>query len=141
MQIQFRFDPDLKILFAKGSGIISLDDLLEYGKKVLEIPGDLTGAIEYVDFSETKDIAVSYQSAQHMLDVYKQWMSKGIAGSVLYAPTDVCYGMARMIGAVLSSVSGNPVHGPLVTREPISPENLRSWLAEAMATERSDDSR
>ena len=137
MQIQYHFDSELKILFAKGIGIISLDELMEYGRKVLEIPDDLTGAIEYVDFSEATDIAVSYQSAQQMLDVYKQWMAKGIVGSVLYTPTDLCYGMARMIGAVLSSVSGKPVRGPLVTRMPISPENLRSWLAEAIAAEHS----
>ena len=133
MQIQYHFDPKLKILFAKGSGNISLNDLMVYGRKVLEIPDDLHGAIEYVDFSEAKDIAVSFQSAQLMIDVYKQWMERGIIGSVLFAPTDFCYGMARMIGAALSTVSGNPASGAFVTRTPIAPENLRLWLGEAIA--------
>ena len=128
MAIRYHFEPEWKIFCAKGAGIVSLDDLLEYGRQVYEMPDDLAGTIEYVDLSEATDIAVSYQSAQQMLDMYKGWMARGIAGSVLYAPSDLCYGLARMISAVISSISGIKEGGPLVTRIPIPPESLRSWL-------------
>lgn len=126
MPIEYYFNSDLKILYAKGIGLVSLHDLLEYGNKVLEIEHDLTGVIEYVDFSQATDIAVSYHSAQQMLDIYKKWMARGIRGSVLYAPSDLCFGLTRMISAVISSVAGIAVNAPLVTRSPLSPENLKS---------------
>jgi len=135
MPIQYHFDPVLKILLAKGSEIISLDDVLQYGRNVLEQPHDLKETIEYIDLSEAKDVAVSYQSAQQMLSIYQQWMERGVIGSVVYAPNDVCYGMARMISVVLSSVAGGPVRGHILSRTPIRPENLRSWLAKAIMAE------
>jgi hypothetical protein len=130
MAIHYHFDRKWKIVYAKGIGIVSLTDLLEYGREVLALPDDLTGAVEYVDLSAATDIAVTYQSAQQMIDIYKGWMERGIAGSVLYAPSDLCYGLARMISSVISSVSGIKDGGALVTRTPISPEDLRAWLAE-----------
>jgi len=129
MAIQYHFNRDLKILFAKGVGIVSLDDLLRYGKEVLNMDEDLTGSVEYVDLSEATDITVSYHSAQQMLNIYQGWMERGIKASILYTPSDFSYGIARMISAVLSSVAGISPGGPLITRTPIPPENLKSWLA------------
>ena len=129
MAIQYHFNRDLKVLLVKGVGTVSLDDLLRYGKEVLNMDEDFTGAVEYVDLSEATDIAVSYHSAQQMLNIYKGWAARGIKASILYTPSDFSYGIARMIGAVLSSVAGNSPGGPLITRTPIQPENLSSWLA------------
>jgi hypothetical protein len=126
MPIQYHYDPSLKVIFAKGIGVVSLTDLLEYGMQVLKTKEDLSGAVEYVDLSEAIDIAVSYNSASNMIEIYKQWISRGVKGSVLYAPSDFCYAMARMIGAVISSVMGKPDRGPLVVRTPVSPETLAS---------------
>ncbi len=134
MPIQYHFDPVLKILLAKGSEVISLDDILQYGISVLELPHDLKETIEYIDLSETKDVAVSYQSAQRMLSLYTRWMERGVIGSVAYAPNDACYGMARMISVVLSTVARGPVRGHILSRTPIRPEDLRSWLARAITS-------
>jgi hypothetical protein len=124
MPIDHHYDADQRIIYARAGGVVSLQELMAYGDDILGLQEDLSGAIEYVDFSNASDIAVTYKTARQMVEKYKGWASLGIRGSVIFAPSDLCYGIARMIGSVIAAVARNPEAGAHVTRTPLSPDQL-----------------
>ncbi len=129
MPIKFRYDEDDKIIYAEGEGIVTLNDLLDYGENILQLESDLNGATEYVNFENVEDISVTYQTAKRMLSVYGKWVQRGVKGSIIYAPGTINYGMARMIGAVLSSVMNVDSGGPEIIQRPLKSEEIKKYFS------------
>ena len=128
MSIEFQYHPDLKILCAKGGSEVFPDDFLGYSERVLAIEDDLTGTIEYIDLGGVKQIHITFDLAYEMAGPYTDRMARGIEASVIYAPTEFSYGLARMISRVVSGREGASERRPIVTRTPVPLTDLREWL-------------
>ncbi|MCK5683568.1 hypothetical protein KAJ27_05585 [bacterium] len=127
MSIDFKFDSESKIIFSKSKGCIKYSELIEYGHKVLELGSKLNGVIEYIDLSQADDVELSYSSSMEIVDIYMKWGKHGLCGSVIFAPSDLCFGLARMMSATISAVTGVPDDIVLVTREPMTVSQLRNY--------------
>ncbi len=124
MPIEFQYDEENRVIITKGTGVVSMDELIVYGRNVLNLDGDLKGAVEYVDLSQATDVELTYLSAKSMLSTYRKWMERGVKGSVFYVPSDLSYGLVCMIRAVLGAVIGQQAPPPITTRDYIEPAQV-----------------
>jgi hypothetical protein len=97
MPIEYRIDHDRKLVSAKGSGIVTDQDLFGYQREVWS-RADVTGFDELIDMSGVTDILVP--SADRVRDLAS--LSAGMdAGSVatkfaIVAPDNLAFGLGRM---------------------------------------------
>jgi hypothetical protein len=102
MPITYQYEPDTKIIRAKATGTITTKEMLDY---VTNITEDITiekGFIEVVDFQTVSDLVVTYSELAPFPDTWERYMEKGCKATVIFAPTDLCYGTFRMLQTVLS---------------------------------------
>ena len=124
MPVEYRYWPQGPVVLARGIGVVTVDDLLDYGSDVLRRNYSLLGAVEYVDLGGARDLHVTYRGVRRILPNYLEWSSRGALGSLFYAPSDLSYGIACMMCGALEAVSGGGGAGFVVVRSPLAPEEV-----------------
>ena len=72
--------------------------------------------IEIVDLSECTDIQVSYDTSTKLTKDWGKWEHKAHKGSIMYAPTDLAYGLMRTLQTLTDMEPGSKAVSHLVTR-------------------------
>ncbi|MFO7949583.1 MAG: hypothetical protein R6U36_04350 [Candidatus Fermentibacteraceae bacterium] len=124
MPVEYRYWPQGPVVLARGIGVVSVNDLLDYGSDVLRRNYSLEGAVEYVDLGDVRDLQISFRGAQRILPNYLEWSRRGALGSVFYAPSDLAHGIACMMCGALEAVSGGAGAGFVVMRSPLAPDEV-----------------
>jgi hypothetical protein len=102
MPITYKYHPDSNIIRTKASGVIETKDLGEYVNSILD-DGDIrSGFIEIADFESVTDLVITYSDLSPFPHVWKRYMEKGCKAVLIYAPTNISYGMFRMLQTVLT---------------------------------------
>ncbi len=102
MPIEYKYDADTRIVHTRISGTVSAADMLGCVRSVLGDDGIGEGFIESVDSGEVTDLVVAYSQLRPFPAMWKEYMSKGCAGVLIYAPSDVSFGIFRMLRTVIS---------------------------------------
>jgi hypothetical protein len=116
MAITYKYDQSRNLLLAEAKGVISVQELLIYFENVSEDLNIKSGFIEVVDLSEVTDLQISYSSAQKMTKGWDKWEHKSHKGSIMYAPTDLSFGILRMMQTLIDMEPGSKEILHLVTR-------------------------
>ncbi len=97
------------------SGKLNLELTFDYFARLLEDRDCISGAIEVVDFTEVTDLKLEYGEMASITDNYQGIKaSRDIRATLFHCPTDLSFGIARML-QTLHSIT-NKDHVVLITR-------------------------
>jgi hypothetical protein len=99
--IAYHYDPAKKLVRARAEGIVSAEEILAYVRSIVDDPAIQPGFVEVVDFDAAKDMVVSYSQLPPFQQIWKKYLAKGCRAVLLYATSDVSYGICRMFQAVI----------------------------------------
>jgi len=116
MAITYKYDKSGNLVLAEVKGVISIQELLIYFENVSEDLNIKSGFVEVVDLSEVTDLQISYSSAQNITEDWDKWKQKSHKGSIMYAPTDLAFGILRMMQILIEIKPGTEEIPHLVTR-------------------------
>lgn len=102
MTIQYRYDPDVDVLFVNMSGEVTDLDLIDYAEKILseelEDQND-----DFIDLTDVTTVSVTGRGLRKTVGVLERGGRASNPGRVaVVAPSDVTFGMARMLQAFRS---------------------------------------
>jgi hypothetical protein len=101
----YYFDEGAGLIRSTATGVIQIADLLAYLENILADHEISPRFVEIVDFEGVVDFKISYSDTSPLGVIWRQYVEKGCLGTVVYAPRDLTYGIARMMQAVIE-VSG-----------------------------------
>ena len=108
MPISYCFDKSTAILQSKFSGIIVFSELVEYLNSVVADQTIGSQFVELVDMQGAVDLQVYFSELHPLGALWQRYIDKGCLATVLVAPTDLSFGIARMIKSVIEdSEAGN----------------------------------
>lgn len=116
MAIKYTYDQSENLVLVKAKGVISIRDIIKYMEKVSEDLNIKAGFIEIIDMSESTDLQISYISSQTLTREWGKWKHKSHKGSIMYAPTEVAFGIMRMMKTLIETEPGSETIHHLVTR-------------------------
>jgi hypothetical protein len=102
MPITYQYDPSTNLVSATASGVLKASELEAYLNQVLEDTTIQPGYVEYVDFSAISDLQLSYNETAKFSSIWASYVAKGCSRTIIYAPSDIAYGVFRMIKTVIS---------------------------------------
>lgn len=109
MPITYAFDTKRSLINTKVSGILSMEDTIAYFEELQKNPLCPARAIEIVDFSEATDFVLQYSQMRSITQNYQLTKkTKEIVATVFLCPSDLSYGIGRML-QVLHHMN-NPDH-------------------------------
>ena len=97
MPIEYRIDPERRIVLATARGVLTADDLFSYQRSVWSASG-LAGFDELVDLGGVTDVPqLSALRARDLAVVAARMDDPAVATRLaIVAPADFAYGLARM---------------------------------------------
>jgi hypothetical protein len=100
MPIEFYVDHERRTVFAKGRGVLTNDELVNYQQQVWSRP-EVAGFDELMDMSVVKEIGgLSTAGVQELADLSAAMDRTDVATRfAVVAPDDLAFGLARMYGA------------------------------------------
>jgi len=116
MAITYTYDQTKNLVLVKAKGVISLQDIIKHQEKVSEDLNIKAGFIEIIDMSESTDLQISYISSQTLIGAWGKWKHKSHKGSIMYAPTDIAFGIMRMMKTLIEMEQSSETVPHLVTR-------------------------
>ncbi|QXT39639.1 hypothetical protein [Gymnodinialimonas ceratoperidinii] len=139
MPIKFSTCLERNFLFAQWSGVVTFEQILEvfdaYRNDVHYVPG----RAEFVDLSEVDDLDVNFRLMQSLLrEVNNQAPGVQVkTHTVIYAPNDVIFGLARMYETLAELAEGIEVYAFTDESEALAHAGLPyDTIAEMQASER-----
>ena len=138
MPAGYEFQIDHRVIHGAAWDHVTLDDLEHYMADASRLPGDLRGAVEYLDLSEAITLQVSTVGALQLAPWYESLIDRGIRGSVIFAPDEEVYEIAETIIATCSIVGGGLPDGYRLTTSPVALRNVHHFLQQgSTSTKRS----
>ncbi|MCP4900681.1 MAG: hypothetical protein GY906_27270 [bacterium] len=131
MPLSFSYDRERMVLSTKADGIVTLEEMLDYLHVVIADEHIKPGFVELVDFSAIEDFVVSFNDTRPFEDLWKSYVEKGCAATIVYAPGDLSFGVVRMVQTVIQT-SGHGDQGVFVV------VRTQVEVAEKLAQLRSD---
>ena len=102
MPVKFNYDPDRQLINVHPAGVLSISDIAEYMEAVLNDRAIGNGFVELVHLEQVDNFRFDYIKAMELTGLYeKMSKEKQIKGTVLLAPKDYQYGIARMCSLIL----------------------------------------
>jgi hypothetical protein len=101
MVFTYRYDKTSNILRTKASGTVTIAELVEYLRDIVANAGIGPQFVEVVDFEDVVDLQISYSSLHPLGPIWREYINKGCVGTIVCAPADLAYGIARMMQAVV----------------------------------------
>ena len=86
--------------------------------------------VEFVDFEGVLDLGVSYSDTRPLREIWRRYVEKGCLGTVIFAPRDLPFGIARMVQAVLEASGFAPEGTFRVERDAAAAEQAIEALEE-----------
>jgi hypothetical protein len=100
MPIKYWIDNDRRLVWAKGDGTLSDQDVFEYQRLVWSRP-EVAGYAELIDMSAVRDVALPHVARVRELASLSAGMDDRASASKLaiVAPNDLAFGLGRMYEA------------------------------------------
>ena len=113
MPVTYCFDVENRLIRATATGVLCLEDTVSYFKELMEDPKLPLESIEIIDFAEVTDFDIYAKEIARIAAFYQRAKKQGrIRATIFYCPSDVSYGIARMLEVhhkmANKSQSGNP---------------------------------
>ena len=102
MPITYKYDIETNTVRTRASGKVKTADLRDYATKILEDTRIKKGFIEVADFETVTDLVVAYREINQFPFVWGKYMEKGCKAVLIYAPSNLSYGIFRMLQTVIS---------------------------------------
>jgi hypothetical protein len=102
MPIIYKYDEDTNTIRTTASGKVKTGDLRDYVTKVLEDKRIKKGFIEIADFESVTELVIPYSEINQFPFVWGKYMEKGCKAVLIYAPSNLSYGIFRMLQTVIS---------------------------------------
>ena len=103
MPVSYQYDPESKIVYCKITGVIETNEFLAYLARVIADEQIESGFIEIVDFESAENLVTSYKEFTPLPVIWEEFKRKGCKATLVYAPTDIGYGIARMAQLVVGA--------------------------------------
>ena len=116
MAITYTYDQAENLVLTEAKEVISIQELSIYIVNVSEDLNIKSGFVEVVDLSEVTDLQISYSSAQNITKGWDKWKHKSHKGSIMYAPTDLAFGILRMMQTLIAMEPGSEETPHLIAR-------------------------
>jgi len=129
MPISYSIDQERGLVLTRVTGELDVAMTEEYFGALQQDARCPAGAIEIVDFSDVTDFAIRYGEMIRIANAYQGTkLTRKIRATVFHCPSDLSYGIARML-QTFHEVA-NPGHVVTVTR---SREELDACIADLRA--------
>jgi hypothetical protein len=116
MAITYTYDQSENLVLVKAKGVISIQDIIKYRDKVSEDLNIKAGFIEIIDMSKSTDLQISYISSRVLTKAWGIWKHKSHKGSIMYTPTEMTFGIMRMMKSLIEMEPGSETVPHLITR-------------------------
>ena len=116
MAIDYVYEPAERIIRTEARGIISARDINNYVSEIVGRVDIASGFIEIVNLEEVEDFEFKYSDTDTLKSLWPKFVEKGCLCSIIYAPTDLGYGLMRMLQTVLVGDDDTPGQGFEVVR-------------------------
>lgn len=125
MPIAYAFDQEQGLILTRVTGELSIDLTQDYFSRLQRDQDCPAKAIEIVDFSGVTDFAIDYGEMSNITNTYQRTKStQGILATVFNCPSELSYGIARMLQTLHELA--NEHHVVIITR---SREELTRCIA------------
>ena len=101
MAIVYKYDNENRKISTEASGVISTQDMRNYVSEIIGRTDIMNGFIEVIDIEKVEDFVFRYSDTDILKRLWPQFLKKGCVCSIIYAPTDLGYGLMRMLQTVL----------------------------------------
>ena len=98
MDIEYRIEDNGMRIYTGPKGVLTIEQTLEYFKRLKNDTRIKQGALEIVDFKEVTDFKISYVESQRITRSYQE--PKGIRmirATLFICESDLAYGVGRML--------------------------------------------
>ena len=104
LSIECTYSPGDRTLTVLADGIVSIQDIHQYFERISKDPSVGEIDIEVVELSAQVDFNFRYGETNQLEALYRKMkVAKGIQYTFFVAPTDLQYGMARMLAAIIGN--------------------------------------
>jgi hypothetical protein len=135
MSITYTFDRDSGLIKSTPAGMLTVDDTLEYFRRLASDPDCPEAAIEIVDFSQVTDFKLRYSELGMITQHFQPTKAaKRILATVFVCTSELSYGIGRTLQALYEGAE--PRH---VVRLASSPEELENVIKECGPGRRKQD--
>jgi len=101
----YEYDPVKSIIHLRASGVLVVDDPINYFRKIDEDPTFKPKAEERIYFTNLEDIAFTYRNIISIRDAFKQYgHGEKLSRGIFIVDSDLTFGMARMVISILEEV-------------------------------------
>lgn len=99
--VAYVYDAKQNLVRARAEGVLRVSELLDYVRQVVEDETIRPGFVEVVDFEPVKDMTITYSEMAPFPQIWKRYLAKGVRATILYAPSDVAFGVCRIFQSVI----------------------------------------
>lgn len=101
MPIEYVVDGDGSLVRTNASGVVTLEDLKGYFNRIMTDTTIVSPFVEYVSFAAVDDLQFSYSAGTQFGLAWRRYKQKGCAGTIVYAPGDLVFGLVRMVQTIV----------------------------------------
>ena len=106
MAVTHTYEPDTNRIIMQASGTLTVPQLEVYLAEVLGNEDIRDGFVELVDLTEVEDLAFKFSETAVFEPIWRQYVAKGVKRTIVLAPTDVAFGIFRMLITSLTAATG-----------------------------------
>ena len=123
MKLVFNIDKELRTVYVKAEGEITVEDLIENEKNIINDPDFVIDLNTLADFSRAwPAVSVNYQTIERSRNFVSSIQDiRGKSKWALIAPNDPAYGVCRMFASLSDGLS-------IETRVFRNEDDARKWL-------------
>ena len=104
----YEYDKDNSTIHLKASGILVASDPINYFKELDNNPAFVPKAEEHIYFTNLDDIALTFNDVMDIRVAFKKYgHGDKISHGIFIVDSDLSYGMARMVTAMLDGLFDN----------------------------------
>ena len=124
MPISYTFDHQKREIHTTVTGELTLDGTIDYFTRLAQDPECPESAIEIVDFTDVTDFRIRFTQMEKIVTGFQQPKGRyNILATIFYCPSNLSYGIARMLEVYHSLV--NVDHVVMLAR---SPAELKEFI-------------
>jgi hypothetical protein len=123
MPISYTFDHQKHQIHTTVTGELTLESTIDYFTRLAQDPECPDSAIEIVNFTDVTDFRIRFTQMENIVTGYQEPKGRyNILATIFYCPSDLSYGIARMLEVHHSLV--NMEHIVMLARTPSELEEL-----------------
>lgn len=104
----YEYDPDNSVIHLRASGVLVVNDPINYFRQIDEDPTFKPKAEERIYFTDLDDIAFSFNEILLIRDAFERYgHGEKISHGIFIVDSDLSFGMARMVMTIFGDVFDN----------------------------------